>query len=55
MSKSCIFFKQLPLRIKQKFEYLFHVGVGVLSFSADKPLDFHDTTFSVSPNLFKLL
>ena len=25
----------------------------VVSFSADEPLDFHDTSFSVSPKLFK--
>ena len=56
-------FKQLPLNIKQKFEFSYHlidgerlllVVVGVVSFSADKPLDFHDTTFLVSPSLFKV-
>ena len=55
-------FKQLPLNIKQKFEFLYHlidgekllsVVVGVVRFSADKTLDFHDTTFSVIPDLFK--
>ena len=57
------FFKQLPLNIKQKFEFLFDlidgerllsVVVGVVSFLADKPLDFYDTTFSVLPSLFKV-
>ena len=52
-------FKQLfvvffPLNIKQKFEHLEHlidrdkllsVVLGVVSFSFNKPLDFHDTTF----------
>ena len=56
-------FKQLPLNIEQKFEFLYHliygerllsVVVGVVDFSADQPLDFHDTTFSVSPSLFKI-
>ena len=56
-------FKQVPLHIKQKFEFLCHlvdggrllsVVVGVVSFSSDKTLDFHDTTFSVSPSLFKV-
>ena len=56
-------FKQLPLNIKQKFEFSYHlidrerlisVVVGVVSFSVDKPLDFHDTTFSVSPNLIEV-
>ena len=27
--------------------------VGVVSVSADKPLDFHDTIFSVSPSFLK--
>ena len=56
-------FKQLNLNIKQKFEFLFHIidgerllsfMVGVVSFSFDKPSDFHDTTCSVSPSLFKV-
>ena len=56
-------FKQLPLNTKQKFEFACHlivgerllsVVVGVVSFSTEKPLDFHDTIFSVSPSLFKL-
>ena len=55
-------FKQLPLNIKQKFKFLYHlidgekllsVVVGVVRFSADKTLDFHDTPFSVIPGLFK--
>ena len=62
-SKSCVFFKQLPLNIKQKFQFLYHLNggerllsvvVGVVRFSAGKPLDFRDTTFSVSPSLFKV-
>ena len=35
-------------------ERLLSVVVGVVSLLADKPLDFHDTTFSVSPSLFKV-
>ena len=47
-------FTQLPLSTKQKFEVLFRlfdrerllsVVVGVVSFSADKPLDFYDAIF----------
>ena len=47
-------FKQLPLNIKQKFEFSCHlidgerilsVVVGGLTFSVGKPLDFHSTTF----------
>ena len=38
-------FKQLPL---------LSVVVGVVRFSADKTLDFHDTPFSVIPGLFKV-
>ena len=47
-------FKQLPLNVIQKFESPYHLidgekllsaVVGVLSFSVDKPLAFHDTTF----------
>ena len=30
------------------------VMVEVVRFSVDKPLDFNDTTFSVSPSLFKV-
>ena len=52
-------FKQLPLNIKQKFEFLYNLIDGerllsvvvVVSFSIDKPLDFHHTSFSVSPSL----
>ena len=56
-------FKQLPLNIKQKFEFSYHlihgekllsVVVRVVRFSAEKPLDFCDTTFSVSPSIFKV-
>ena len=56
-------FKQFPLNIEQKFEFPYHliygerllsVVVGVVNFSTDKPLDFHDTTISVSPSLFKI-
>ena len=55
-------FEQLPLNIKQKFEFPYHLNdgerllsvvEGVVSFSVDKPLDIGDTTFSVSPSLFK--
>ena len=56
-------FKQLPLNTKQKFDFLYHlidgekllsVVVGVLSFSTDKPLDFHDEIFLISPRPFKV-
>ena len=56
-------FKQLLLDMKQKFgfsshlidgEKLLSVVIGVPTFLTDKPLDFHNTTFSVSPNLFKV-
>ena len=58
-SKICVFFcsKQLPLNIKQKYEFLYHfvdrervlsVVVGVVSFSVNKPLEFHHTTFSIT-------
>ena len=30
------------------------LAVGEVSFLSDKPLDFHDTIFSVSPSLFKV-
>ena len=48
------YFKQPSLNIKKKIEFLHHlingerlfsVVVGVVSFSFDKPLDFHDTIF----------
>ena len=54
-------FTQLPLNIKQKFEFFDHlidgerllsVVVEVVSFLVNNPLDFHDKTFSVSPSLF---
>ena len=35
-------------------EGLLLVVVAVAIFSVDKPLDFHDTTFSVSASLLKL-
>ena len=56
-------FKKLPLSTKQKFESPYHlidaerllsVAVRVISFSADKPFDFHDAIFSVSLSLFKV-
>ena len=56
-------FKQLPLNIKQNFEFpyqlidgerLLSVVVGVVNFSFDKPSSFHGTLFSVSPSLFKV-
>ena len=56
-------FKQRPLNIKQKFEFSYHliigerllsVVVGVINFWVNKYLDFHDTTFSVSPSCFKV-
>ena len=55
--------KQIPLKIIEKFKFSYHlidgeglllVVVGVAIFSVDKPLDFHDTTFSVSASLLKL-
>ena len=54
---------KLPSNIKQKFEFsdllidaerLLSVVVGAVSFSVNKSLYFHDTTFSVSPSLFKV-
>ena len=56
-------FKQLSLNTKQKYESLYclndgerllSVMVGVVSSSPDKPLDFHDTTFSILPSLCKV-
>ena len=56
-------FNQLPLNINKKSEVSYHlidagrlssVVVGEVRFSVDKPLDFHDTTFPVSPSLFKV-
>ena len=55
--------RQLSLNINQKFEFSYHLSdgerllsavVGVESFLVVKPLDFHDTTFSVLPSLFKV-
>ena len=55
-------FKQLPLNTKRKFEFLHYlidgewllsVVVAVVHFSADKPSDFHNTIFSVSPSVLK--
>ena len=60
VTKSCVFFKKLPLNTKQKFESLYHLIDGerllslvveVVSFSPDKPFDFDGTTFSVLPSL----
>ena len=48
---------------QQKFEFLYQLVerkrllstvVGVATFSSDKHLDFHDTTFSVLSSLFKV-
>ena len=57
-------FKQLPLNTKQKFEFPHHLIDGkrllsvavvvVVGFLAEKPIDFHDATFSISPILFKV-
>ena len=57
----CFFcFKKLPLNIKGKFEFLYDsidrerllsVVVEIQKFLVHKPLDFHYTTFSVSPTL----
>ena len=56
-------FKQLPLNVKQRFEFSYHLidGEGMVSvlvrivrFLADKPLDFHNAIFSVSPIYFKV-
>ena len=55
-------FKQLSLKTKQTFEFLYYLtdGERVLSvvvgasFLADKPLDFHAVVFSVLPILFKV-
>ena len=50
-------------QIIKKIEFPYHLidgqrllpaAVGVISFSVDKPLDFHDTIFSGSPSLFKV-
>ena len=61
--KGFFYFKQLPLNVQQKFEFLYHfingerllsAVAGIVSFSAEKPLDFNDTMFSVLPTLFKV-
>ena len=63
MQAAFLCFKQLNLNIKQMFEFLFHLidgerllseVMGVSSFLVEKPLDFHDTTFSVLLSLFKV-
>ena len=50
----CFSFKQLLLNAEQKFKFLYHLTdgerllsevVGVVSFLADTPLKFFDTTF----------
>ena len=55
--------KQLLSDIEQKSELSYHlifgerilsVMAGVVSSSVEKLLDFHDTTFSVSPSPFKV-
>ena len=55
--------KELPLNTKHNFalscqlivgERLFLVVKGVVSFSVDKSLDFHDRIFSLSPSLYKV-
>ena len=61
--KKKVRFKQLPLNVKQRFEFSYHLidGEGMVSvlvrivrFLADKPLDFHNAIFSVSPIYFKV-
>ena len=56
-------FKQVPLNIKEKFDFLYYliheerlllVVKVVVNSLVDKPSDFHDTTSSVSPSLFKV-
>ena len=53
-------FKKLPLNIKRKFEFLYDsidgerlssVVIEIGKFLVHEPLDFHYTTFSVSPCL----
>ena len=59
----CFCFKQLSLDTKQKFQFPYHLIDGerlvsvmleVVRFTAEKPLDFHDTTFSVPPSISKV-
>ena len=56
-------FKQHPLNINHKFEFSYYlidgerllpVAPGIVRFSINKSLDFHDVTFSVLPSLFKV-
>ena len=58
-----ICFRQLPINTKQTFKFMCHlidgerlwaVVVEIVTFSADKTLDLHVTTFSVSLSLFKV-
>ena len=59
-SKNCLFcLKQFSLIIKQILEFSYHlidwerllsVVVGGVGFLLGKPLDFHETPFSVSPS-----
>ena len=58
-----ICFKQLPLNIKQKLEFWYHLidgerllsaEVEAVSFSVNKPSHFNDTTFLESPSLLKV-
>ena len=60
-SKSSVFFV-LSSFFKQKFEFSYHliegerlssVVVGAVKVSADKHLDFHNTTFLVRLSIFK--
>ena len=53
--------RYLPLNTKQDFESLYNLIVGerllsivkvVTSFSVDKPLDFHDITYSILLSIF---
>ena len=56
-------FKQLPLNMKQKIEFWYHLidgerllsaEVEAVSFSVNKPSHFNDTTFLESPSLLKV-
>ena len=57
-SKSRVFcFKQIPLIIKQKSDFLYHLidgvkllslGVEVVDVSVEKPLDIHDASLSIT-------
>ena len=57
------YFKQIPLNTKQIVLLphclidggrLLSVVIGLISFSVDKPLDFHDAIFTLSPGLSKV-